>query len=111
MLDNFIGLTLDKRYEIENLVSSGGMGIVYTAHDRLLGRQVAIKIIRPEYIWSSELVGQLAIGLQIRIAAPEPARWRRRARSRRRRRLPFHTKGVGLAFHPSTVCSNQSMIC
>ena len=58
-----------------------------------------------------ELVGQLAIGLQTRIAAPEPAKWRRRARSRRRRRLPFHTKGVGLAFHPSTVCSNQSMIC
>ncbi len=57
------------------------------------------------------LVGQLAIGLQTRIAAPEPAKWRRRARSRHRRRLPFHTKGVGLAFHPSTVCSNQSMIC
>ena len=57
------------------------------------------------------LVGQLAIGLQTRIAAPEPPRRRRRARSRRRLRLPFHTKGVGLVFHPSTVCSNQSMIC
>ena len=57
------------------------------------------------------LVGQLTIGLQTRIAAPEPAKRRRRARSRRRRRLPFHTKGVGWSFHPSTVCSNQSMIC
>jgi hypothetical protein len=57
------------------------------------------------------LVGQLAIGLRIRMAAPDPAKRRRRARSRRRRRLPFHTKGVGLVFHPSTVCSNQSISC
>jgi hypothetical protein len=57
------------------------------------------------------LVGQPAIGLQTRIAAPEPAKRRRRARSRRRPRLPFPTKGVGCWFQPSTVCSNHSMIC
>lgn len=56
MLDKFIGQILGDRYEIENLISSGGMGTIYTARDRLLNRQVAVKIIRPEYVWSSELV-------------------------------------------------------
>ena len=59
----------------------------------------------------SALVGQLTIGLQTRMAAPEPANRRRRACSRRRRRLPFQTKGVGSAFQPATVCSNHSMTC
>ncbi len=65
------------------------------------------------WCWATveQLVGQPTNGLQIRIAAPEPARRRRRARSRRRRRLPFHTKGVGSAFQPATVCSNHSMTC
>ena len=55
------------------------------------------------------LVGQLAIGLQTRMAAPEPAKRRRRARSRRLLRLPFQTKGVGSAFQPATVCSSHSI--
>ena len=55
------------------------------------------------------LVGQLAMAYPLTRAAPEPARRRKRARSRRRRRLPFHTNEVGCLFHPSTVCSNQSM--
>ena len=62
-----------------------------------------------EDLW--QLVGQLASEHPLIRAAPEPARRCVRARSRRRLRLPFQTKGVGFLFHPSTVCSNQSMIC
>src|SRR5713226_1668254 len=76
----------------------------------ILARTGMLAILTPRRAEGPELVGQLAIGLQTRIAAPEPARRRRRARSRRRRRLPFHTNGVGWVFQPSTVCSNQSMI-
>jgi eukaryotic-like serine/threonine-protein kinase len=39
---------LSGRYELSNLVARGGMAEVYRAHDRLLDRPVALKILFPE---------------------------------------------------------------
>jgi serine/threonine-protein kinase len=36
------------RYEVEIPLDAGGQGLVLLAHDPLLGRQVAIKVIRPD---------------------------------------------------------------
>lgn len=41
-------LTLGQRYEILELIGSGGMADVYTAHDSLLDRIVAVKILKAE---------------------------------------------------------------
>jgi serine/threonine-protein kinase len=43
------GEVVASRYELEELVGSGGMSSVYRALDRLLERNVALKILHPHY--------------------------------------------------------------
>ncbi len=40
-----IGQSLADRYEVRSELGRGGMGVVYRAHDPLLGRDVAVKVI------------------------------------------------------------------
>jgi serine/threonine protein kinase len=43
-------------YEVEGLLGEGGIGRVYVARDTVLGRQVAIKALRPEMSHDSNLI-------------------------------------------------------
>ena len=44
-----VGETIAERYEVEELVGHGGMSSVYKAHDSLLERNVALKILHEQY--------------------------------------------------------------
>jgi eukaryotic-like serine/threonine-protein kinase len=48
-VDNLVGRTLGRRYELVSQIARGGMAIVYRAHDRQLDRVVAVKVPRPEF--------------------------------------------------------------
>jgi serine/threonine protein kinase len=45
---------LDSRFEFVQILGSGGMGVVILARDRKLGRDVAIKLIRPRETTTSD---------------------------------------------------------
>ena len=48
-MDNYIGKMLDDRYEILDVIGTGGMAVVYKAKCHRLNRLVAIKILKDEY--------------------------------------------------------------
>jgi predicted Ser/Thr protein kinase len=51
-----VGQVIADRYELEELVGTGGMSSVFRAHDRLLERKVALKILHEHYTEDEEYV-------------------------------------------------------
>lgn len=45
-----LGIKLLNRYEISRELGRGGMGVVYMAHDPVLDREVAVKVVMPEHV-------------------------------------------------------------
>ncbi|MEX0767492.1 MAG: protein kinase, partial [Microthrixaceae bacterium] len=67
-VQGFVGLTLCGRYELHNLIGSGGMAQVWDATDLVLGREVAVKILHPH------LSGDQAFVTRFRAEAVSAAR-------------------------------------
>ena len=52
-----MGKTLiNERYELRGQIGSGGMALVYLAHDAVLDRDVALKLLKARYAENAELV-------------------------------------------------------
>ncbi len=56
--NKYIGQLLDDRYELLEVIGSGGMSVVYKALDYRLNRYVAIKMLREEIFSDPELKAQ-----------------------------------------------------
>ncbi len=51
-----LGKTLSNRYHVLDKIGEGGMALVYKAKDTLLGRLVAVKVLRAQYAGDHEFV-------------------------------------------------------
>lgn len=50
---------LNNRYEIRNIIGTGGMAIVYDAYDTILSRPVAIKVLKENFVENETIVNRL----------------------------------------------------
>ena len=53
-MERFLGQTLKGRYRLNEIIGIGGMAVVYKAYDQVLAQDVAVKILKDEYMRNEE---------------------------------------------------------
>jgi eukaryotic-like serine/threonine-protein kinase len=57
--DSMVGSVLEQRYEIVRKIGQGGMGAVYEATHKLIGKRVAVKVLLDKYAQKDQIVARL----------------------------------------------------
>lgn len=55
-MSDLSGIVLDSKYELIKLIGEGGMGAVYEAKHKLIGRRLAVKFLHSQYTSNEEVV-------------------------------------------------------
>lgn len=63
---------MEDRYEVGHCLGSGGMARVYLARDRLLDREVALKVLRQQYSEDAEFVERFRLEARNAASVPHP---------------------------------------
>ena len=58
-LDTLVGTILEQKYEITRKLGQGGMGAVYEATHKLIGKRVAVKVLLDKYAQKDQIVARL----------------------------------------------------
>ncbi len=53
---NLVGKVINERYELQEVIGSGGMAVVYKGFDRLMNRFVAFKLLKESLKYDDEIV-------------------------------------------------------
>jgi serine/threonine-protein kinase len=56
--DEMVGRVLDGKYRIESVLGRGGMGVVYASQHTILGKRVAIKVLRGQFDEDPEILSR-----------------------------------------------------
>src|ERR1700685_3123942 len=67
-----VGQIVAERYEITCFIGRGGMGEVYAATDKLLQRQIALKIIRPDIAANEQAARRFKCEIQLALKVSHP---------------------------------------
>lgn len=56
--DPYIGCLIDGRYSVESVLGEGGMGVVYACKHKLIGKRVAMKVLRADMARDPEVTSR-----------------------------------------------------
>jgi serine/threonine-protein kinase len=56
--DPYLGCVVDGRYQVESVLGEGGMGVVYACKHKLIGKRVAMKVLRADMARDPEVTSR-----------------------------------------------------